>query len=877
MVGADNSLGPHLVERGEGEPGIDSPGPVAGQKGEVVHLAGLARLNDEPAPRPRPLANEMVVDAGRGQQRWHDRHLPGSAAVGEDEDRDAVGDRLRRLGPQLIEPGTEAGGSGTGRVEEREGAGDEARPGRGANQRLDPGTLGICDHRRLQTQQPALLGAGVEEVPLTADRRDHRRDDLLADGVERGIGDLREKLLEVVGQELRPVGEDRQRGVVAHRAERLGAVGCHRREDHFQILERVAVEPLELEEARALPRHPGGMPGIDRPGRRAAGGGQLGLLNRTGGSHLADIGRFGEGIEANLTGADPFPPRLGAGKLPLDLVILDDPPFLGVDEEHLPGTEPPLADDVGGGELQHPGFAGHHHQAILHLPPAPRPQSIAIERSANPDAVGEGQRRRAIPRLHQAGLIFVVGLEVVGHRLVSAPWLGDEHADRLLDRAAAEDEDLEDVVEGRRIAPAGADDRKDLLHVGAVHRMGEHALAGVHPVDVAADGVDLAVVGEEPERMGEIPGGEGVRAVALVDEGEGRHHPRIGEVGVKLVDLIGQQQPFVDDRPGGEGADVGEGLAGEAKLAELDLEALADHKQLPLELIAWGLLPAPHERLPNHRLDLAGRGTDGAVVDRHGPPAEELLPLFLAEPGKELLSALLLLRLRGEEDVADGPVARSGKADAGLGRDGVEEFLRHLDEDAGPVAGERIAPAGPAVGEVFKHLEPLTDDLVTAPPMHVDDKPNAAGIVLVGGIVEPLGRREAPGPRRGADTAGHRSSGGAGIWDACHGMLDGGTGGRITGGREASIDQQKTVGSARTGSQCRDGLINSGFMGPGFMGPGFVGIRLGPRWRPGNDGLWGLASTPRPGGEGRLPHPPAGGGKRGTVRPLAGAACRGPG
>ena len=372
-----------------------------------------------------------------------------------------------------------------------------------------------------------------------------------------------------------------------------------------------------------------------------------------------------------------------------------------------------------------------------------------------------------------------------------APWLGDEHADRLLDRAAAEDEDLEDVVEGRRIAPAGADDRKDLPHVGAVHRMSEHALAGVHPVDVAADGVDLAVVGEEPERMGEIPGGEGIRAVALVDQSEGRYHPRIGEVGVELVDLIGQQQPFVDDRPGGEGADVGEGLAGEAKLAELDLEALADHEQLPLELVARGLLPSPHERLPNHRLDLAGRGTDGAVVDRHGAPAEELLPLFLAEPGKERLGALLLLRFRGEEDVADGPVPGGGKADAGLGRDGIEEFLRHLDEDSRAVASQRITPAGPAVGEVFEHLEPLTDDPVTAPPVHVDDKPDATGIVLVGGIVEPLGRREARGTRGGADTAGHRGSGGAGIWGACHGMLDGGTGGQITDGRKPSIDQEK--------------------------------------------------------------------------------------
>ena len=535
------------------------------------------------------------------------------------------------------------------------------------------------------------------------------------------------------------------------------------------------MEPLELEEARAFAGHAGGMPGIDRPGGGAGSAAHVGLLDRTGSGHLTDVGRVGQGIEANLLRADPFPPRLGAGELLLDLVILDDPPFLRVDEEHPPGTEPPLADDVGSRELQHPGFARHHDQAILHLPPAPRPQAVAVERGTDPDAVGEGQRRRAVPRLHEAGLEFVIGLEVVGHRLVPAPRLGHEHAHRLLDRTAAEDEKLEDVVEGRRIAPAGANHRKDLLHVGAIHRMGEHALAGVHPVDVAADGVDLAVVGEEPERMGEIPGGEGVGAVALMNQSQRRHHPRVRKVGVELVDLIGKQQPLVDDRPRRERADVGEGLSGEAELAELDLEALADHEQLPFELVAGRLLPAADKRLPNHRLDLAGGGADGAVVDGHGPPAEKLLPLFLAEPGEERLGALLLFRFRRKEDVADGPVAGGGKADPGLRRDGVEKLLRHLDEDAGPVAGERITPASAAVGEVFKDLEPLTDDPMAAPAVHVDDKPDATGIVLVGGIVEPLGRRKARRTGRRRNTAGNRGSGGTGIWDACHGMLDGGT------------------------------------------------------------------------------------------------------
>ena len=43
--------------------------------------------------------------------------------------------------------------------------------------------------------------AGGEEIPLGADRRAHRGDELLTDGVERRVGDLGEELLEVVEQQ----------------------------------------------------------------------------------------------------------------------------------------------------------------------------------------------------------------------------------------------------------------------------------------------------------------------------------------------------------------------------------------------------------------------------------------------------------------------------------------------------------------------------------------------------------------------------------------------------------------------------------------------------------------------------------------------------
>ena len=47
--------------------------------------------------------------------------------------------------------------------------------------------------------------------------------------VDGRIGDLGEELLEVVVEQLRPVGEHGQGGVVAHRADRFGAVAGHGR------------------------------------------------------------------------------------------------------------------------------------------------------------------------------------------------------------------------------------------------------------------------------------------------------------------------------------------------------------------------------------------------------------------------------------------------------------------------------------------------------------------------------------------------------------------------------------------------------------------------------------------------------------------------
>ena len=69
----------------------------------------------------------------------------------------------------------------------------------------------------------------VEQVRPRPDDRDEAHHQLLADRIDRRVGDLREVLLEIGEQQLRLVRQRRDRRVVAHRADGFLAVDRHRR------------------------------------------------------------------------------------------------------------------------------------------------------------------------------------------------------------------------------------------------------------------------------------------------------------------------------------------------------------------------------------------------------------------------------------------------------------------------------------------------------------------------------------------------------------------------------------------------------------------------------------------------------------------------
>ena len=97
-----------------------------------------------------------------------------------------------------------------------------------------PRRAGAAVERRGASPAPRCAGSGDGQLDLARRRPasaragcprgrssvSDRHDDLLADRVDRRVGDLREELLEVVVEQLRPVREHRERRVVAHRADR---------------------------------------------------------------------------------------------------------------------------------------------------------------------------------------------------------------------------------------------------------------------------------------------------------------------------------------------------------------------------------------------------------------------------------------------------------------------------------------------------------------------------------------------------------------------------------------------------------------------------------------------------------------------------------
>jgi len=64
--------------------------------------------------------------------------------------------------------------------------------------------------------------------------------------------------------------------------------------------------------------------------------------------------------------------------------------------------------------------------------------------------------------------------------------------------------------------------------------------------------------------------------------------------------------------------------------------------------------------------------------------------------------------------------------------------MRNLQEHPGAIAGQRIAAASAPMSQVVQHPQTLEHDVVRPFALDADDEADAAGVMLVRGIIEAL-------------------------------------------------------------------------------------------------------------------------------------------
>ncbi len=524
-----------------------------------------------------------------------------------------------------------------------------------------------------------------------------------AQAVDRRVGHLAEVLAEELADEPRLVGDDRERRVVAHRSDRLLRALHHRRQDQLHVLQRLPGRDLAARELGAGVAH-------DR----------IAL-------HRRQV-RLGQEL----------PDHAGIVLLARDAVlhsaVFEHDALDQIDRDHLPRPQPPLGDDGRLGYRHHADLRSDDQQPVAGAHIAQGAQRVAVHPRHRPAPVRHRERGGPVPRLHDAGEIPVHGdmaaRHVVGGRFRHKHQLGGGRV------AAGAADRLEHRIQRRGVGRAGGDHRLDVLRMLAERDRRHADLVAQHPVLVAANRVDLAIVRQTPERLRQPPLREGVGGIALVEDRHPALEPRIAQVGIEDRQALRQEQALVDDRPARQRTDV-EAL--DLRRDHALLDPAADEVQLLLELGVVDIVGTGDHDL----LDLGPRRlrlqTDHRHVDRHLTPAVDGVAALddraLDDRAATLLRAQIGAR---QEDHAHGEPAGPGLVPRG-GDAIVEEPVRQIEVQPGAVPGLAVRVDSAAMPHGLQRIDRGLNDTARRLAVGGRDEADAAGVGFELGAIHALG------------------------------------------------------------------------------------------------------------------------------------------
>ena len=245
------------------------------------------------------LADQVMMHGRAGEQRWNLNAVGAGAAVGQDDDVDAVAHRCVSLAAQRVDGVRHAGGAGLGRPGRIQCQRLEMRGG-DLRDRADLFQVGIGENRLPHFEPLGVRHAfEVEQVWPRPDDRNQAHHQFFADRVDRRVGYLGEVLLEIGEQQLRPVRQGRDRRVVAHGADGFFAGRRHRRHQDLEILLGVSERLLTIEQWQVRDR------------RR--------------------FGRARQVLQYDLGALQPFAVRMALRQRRLELFVGDKPASLEID------------------------------------------------------------------------------------------------------------------------------------------------------------------------------------------------------------------------------------------------------------------------------------------------------------------------------------------------------------------------------------------------------------------------------------------------------------------------------------------------------------------------------------------------------------------
>ena len=282
--------------------------------------------------------------------------------------------------------------------------------------------------------EPSSVRGLFQQGLLSAEPSVQRHDVALADRIDRRIRHLGELLLEVGVERTRRVVEDRQRCVIAHRANRLFGLTRHRLQDVLDFFLAVTVQDLARE--------------------------QLALIGLGNARGLDAGGTF----QPTHVLSDPAAVGQARSDAMLDVVVAQNLVTLGVDRHHLARSQAAGFDDLRLVDWNQADLGTHHDQAAPGDLVASGPQAVAVHRRGGDLSVGKGHRSGPVPRLSQTCVVLVEAAQVGIHVVEVFPGLGNQHHHRVQRSATGRDQQLEGFVERLGVGADGPQHRMQLRH-----------------------------------------------------------------------------------------------------------------------------------------------------------------------------------------------------------------------------------------------------------------------------------------------------------------------------------------------------------------------------------------------------------------------------